>query len=65
MQKITTSLLNTNIEGKKLDIFHMTRCNAAFTNCNAKAYYDHVIPEIAALKQFQAGLLDHTATFFL
>eukprot|EP00957_Ditylum_brightwellii_P099918 7614235-Ditylum_brightwellii.AAC.1 len=43
----------------------MTRCNAAFTDCDAKACYNRVIPEIAALAQYQAGLLDQEVTFFL
>eukprot|EP00957_Ditylum_brightwellii_P022478 1696050-Ditylum_brightwellii.AAC.1 len=43
----------------------MTCCNAVFTDCNAKACYDCVIPEIAALTQYQAGLPDPAATFFL
>eukprot|EP00957_Ditylum_brightwellii_P105253 8023135-Ditylum_brightwellii.AAC.1 len=43
----------------------MTLCNAAFTNCDAKACHDHVIPEIAALAQDQAGLPDQATNFFL
>ena len=43
----------------------MTCCNAAFTNCNAKAYYNHIIPEVAVLAQYQARLPDPAATFFL
>eukprot|EP00957_Ditylum_brightwellii_P036319 2750678-Ditylum_brightwellii.AAC.1 len=43
----------------------MTCCNAEYTDCNDKACYDHVIPEIAALAQYQAGLLDPAANFFL
>eukprot|EP00957_Ditylum_brightwellii_P178854 13623154-Ditylum_brightwellii.AAC.1 len=42
----------------------MTHCNAAFTDCDAKACYNHVIPEIAALAQYQAGLPSQAATFF-
>eukprot|EP00957_Ditylum_brightwellii_P004093 310946-Ditylum_brightwellii.AAC.1 len=43
----------------------MTCCNATFTDCDAKACYDCVIPDIAALVQYQAGLPDQAATFFL
>eukprot|EP00957_Ditylum_brightwellii_P077391 5880370-Ditylum_brightwellii.AAC.1 len=47
------------------DIFQMTNCNAAFTNCDANACYDCIIPEIASLAQYQAGLPDLAATLFL
>eukprot|EP00957_Ditylum_brightwellii_P075442 5733681-Ditylum_brightwellii.AAC.1 len=43
----------------------MTHCNAASTDCDVKSCYNRVIPEIAALAQYQAGLPDQAATFFL
>eukprot|EP00957_Ditylum_brightwellii_P109703 8367532-Ditylum_brightwellii.AAC.1 len=43
----------------------MFRINVAFTDCDAKACYDCVIPLVLALAQIQAGLPVKTAQFFL
>eukprot|EP00957_Ditylum_brightwellii_P051603 3913961-Ditylum_brightwellii.AAC.1 len=37
----------------------------AYTDCDACTSYDKVVPEIAALAQYQAGLPMHAAKFFL
>eukprot|EP00957_Ditylum_brightwellii_P172985 13170161-Ditylum_brightwellii.AAC.1 len=43
----------------------MSRSNIAYTGCDARTCYDRVVPEIAALAQYQAGLPKHAAKFFL
>eukprot|EP00957_Ditylum_brightwellii_P049570 3759685-Ditylum_brightwellii.AAC.1 len=48
-----------------IKIFTLARNNAAFTYCDAKACYDHVIPLVLALAQIQAELPVKTAQFFL
>eukprot|EP00957_Ditylum_brightwellii_P162175 12348002-Ditylum_brightwellii.AAC.1 len=60
MLKDTIFYLNINMVDKKAD-----KGNTAFTDCDVKACYDRVIPEISALAQLQAGLPDNAAKFFL
>eukprot|EP00957_Ditylum_brightwellii_P120386 9185552-Ditylum_brightwellii.AAC.1 len=35
-----------------------------YTDCDASACYDQVVPEIAVLAQYQSGLPMHAAKFF-
>eukprot|EP00957_Ditylum_brightwellii_P165144 12573716-Ditylum_brightwellii.AAC.1 len=43
----------------------MSRSNIAYTDCDARACYDHIIPEFTALAQYQAGLPENAFQFFL
>eukprot|EP00957_Ditylum_brightwellii_P067370 5114654-Ditylum_brightwellii.AAC.1 len=45
----------------QLDIFVMSISNMVYADCDACACYDRVVPEIAALAQYQAGLPTHAA----
>eukprot|EP00957_Ditylum_brightwellii_P133168 10153567-Ditylum_brightwellii.AAC.1 len=43
----------------------MSRSNMGYTDCDACAYYEQVVSEIAALAHYQAGLPRHATNFFL
>eukprot|EP00957_Ditylum_brightwellii_P205176 15342661-Ditylum_brightwellii.AAC.2 len=43
----------------------LAHSNIAFTDCDARACYDWVVPEITALAQYQAGPPDYVVLFFL
>eukprot|EP00957_Ditylum_brightwellii_P097371 7416215-Ditylum_brightwellii.AAC.1 len=49
----------------QLDIFVISRSNMEYTDCDTRTCYDRVIPEIACLAQYQAGLPIHATKFFL
>eukprot|EP00957_Ditylum_brightwellii_P016636 1251365-Ditylum_brightwellii.AAC.1 len=38
-----------------LEIFHLMRANAAFTDCDAQACYDRIIAIITGLAQYKAA----------
>jgi hypothetical protein len=47
-----------------IEMFTLARNNVAFTDCDAKACYNRVIPLVLALAQIQAGLPVKTAQVF-
>jgi hypothetical protein len=49
----------------QMDIVYMSRSNIAYTDCDARACYDQIIPEFTALAQYQAGLPEKATQFFL
>eukprot|EP00957_Ditylum_brightwellii_P016439 1236110-Ditylum_brightwellii.AAC.1 len=43
-------------------ICHLQRSNAAFTDCDAKACYDRIIPAVSALLETKAGCPEKVST---
>lgn len=48
-----------------LTTYHLTRTNAAITDCDAKACYDRILPHVMALANIKAGLPKKPATLFM
>ena len=47
-----------------LETFHLQRANTGFTDCDAKACYDRIIPLILLLAYYKKGLPYETCCFF-
>eukprot|EP00978_Attheya_sp_CCMP212_P034030 scaffold140589_cov66-Attheya_sp.AAC.1 len=47
-----------------IGILHLSRCNGAIIDCDAKACYDRILPALIALVYFQAGLALHICSLF-
>eukprot|EP00957_Ditylum_brightwellii_P061090 4635912-Ditylum_brightwellii.AAC.1 len=45
-----------------VEICHLQRSNAAFTDCDAKAPYDRIIPAVSALLETKAGCSEKVST---
>ena len=45
-----------------VEICHLQRSNAAFTDCNTKACYDRIIPAVSALLKTKAGCPEKVST---
>eukprot|EP00957_Ditylum_brightwellii_P148147 11279459-Ditylum_brightwellii.AAC.1 len=48
-----------------LEISHLMRANAAFTDCDARACYDRIIAIITGLAQYKAGMPLLICPFFI
>ena len=53
------------LQAWQIEIFTIARNNVAFTDCDAKACYDRIVPLALSLAQIQAGLPLEAAQFFL
>eukprot|EP00978_Attheya_sp_CCMP212_P014098 scaffold35789_cov28-Attheya_sp.AAC.1 len=47
-----------------IGILHLSRCNGAIIDCDAKACYDRILLALIALVYFQAGLALHICSLF-
>jgi hypothetical protein len=52
------------LQAWQIEIFTIARNNVAFTDCDAKACYDRIVPLALSLAQIQAGLPLEAAQFF-